>query len=339
MTEFIPLVIVPYHKQLIIMKVARLTDRKKIEFTESDIIEPREGECLLKVKVVSICGTDIRREYEKDLPKDAYPLELGVPCHEVVGEIYRSKSKLFNEGDRVLAVPTADNGLQEYLTLNEARFIKLPNEGSLDEWLMCQHSGTVLYASKKWGNPSGKSIAVLGQGGIGISFSMIASMQGASKVIGIDINQSRLDISSNLGTTHTVNSDTSDLIKSISTITNGEMADIAVEATGRPEGLNSCIDIVKKGGLVICFGLTSEDLIPFSQNKFLSKNCTIISTLIAGTTTPLKEIKGMIELKKNGLIDPGKLKTHNMSWLDVQEAFDMYASHSEGLVKIALEVS
>ena len=158
------------------MKVARLTCRRKIEFTESDVIEPREGECLLKVKVVSICGTDIRREFDKDLPKDSYPLELGTPCHEVVGEIYRSKSSLFKEGDRVLAVPTADNGLQEYLTLNESRFIKLPNEGSLDEWVMCQHSGTVLYASKKWGDASNKSVAVLGQGGIGMSFSMIAAM-------------------------------------------------------------------------------------------------------------------------------------------------------------------
>tara|TARA_B100001250_G_scaffold9664_1_gene8358 strand:- start:1215 stop:2180 length:966 start_codon:yes stop_codon:yes gene_type:complete len=321
------------------MKVARLIGRRKIEFTESDVIEPREGECLLKVKVVSICGTDIRREFDKDLPKDSYPLELGTPCHEVVGEIYRSKSKLFKEGDRVLAVPTADNGLQEYLTLNESRFIKLPNEGPLDEWVMCQHSGTVLYASKKWGDASNKSVAVLGQGGIGMSFSMIASMQGADKIIGIDFNQSRLDISSNLGVTHSVNPDTSNLIENISDITNGEMADIVIEATGRPEGLNSCIEIVKKEGTVICFGLTSEDLIPFSQNNFLSKNCTIISTLIAGTSTPLKEIKEMIELKKNGLLDPGKLKTHNMSWLNAQEAFDMYTSHSEGLVKIALEVN
>ena len=47
----------------------------------------------------------------------------------------------------------------------------------------------------------------------------------------------------------------------------------------------------------------------------------------------------MIELKKKGLIDPGKLKTHNMSWVNVQEAFDMYSSHSEGLIKIALEVN
>ncbi|MBM01890.1 MAG: hypothetical protein CL762_04140 [Chloroflexi bacterium] len=321
------------------MKVARLTSRKKIEFTESDIIEPRDGECLLKVKVVSICGTDVRREFDKDLPEDNYPLPIGTPCHEVVGEIYRSRSKLFNEGERVLAVPTADNGLQEYLTLNENRFVRLPDEGPLDEWVMCQHSGTVLYASKKWGDTTGKTIAVLGQGGIGISFSMIASMKGASKVIGIDLNQSRLDIASNLGTTHSINPENSDLIESISEITNGDMADIVIEATGRPEGLNSCVDIVKKHGTVICFGLTTEEFIPFSQNNFLSKNCTMISTLIAGTSTPLKEIKEMIELRKKGLIDPGKLKTHNMSWLNVQEAFDLYSSHSEGLVKIALKVS
>ena len=45
------------------MKAARLIDYKKFEFTDSDIKEPSDGECLLKVKVVSICGTDIRREF------------------------------------------------------------------------------------------------------------------------------------------------------------------------------------------------------------------------------------------------------------------------------------
>ena len=321
------------------MKVARLTGKRKIEFSESDIIEPRNGECLLKVKFVSICGTDIRREFDKDLPESSYPLPPGTPCHEVVGEIYRSNSKLFKEGERVLAVPNADDGLQQYLTLNESRFLKLPNNGPLDEWVMCQHSGTVLYASKKWGNPSGKNIAILGQGGIGISFSMIAKMQGAKSIIGIDLNQSRLDISSKLASTHTINPSTNNLLEEVSEITNGEMADVVVEATGRPQGLNTCIDLVKKEGLVICFGLTTEELVPFSQNNFLSKNCTITSTLIAGTPTPLKEISEMIDLKNRGLIDPGKLKTHKMSWLYAQEAFDMYNSHSEGVVKIALEVS
>ena len=47
------------------MRVARLADYKKFEFSNSDIIEPNDGECLLKVKVVSVCGTDIRRDLIK----------------------------------------------------------------------------------------------------------------------------------------------------------------------------------------------------------------------------------------------------------------------------------
>ena len=58
-----------------------------------------------------------------------------------------------------------------------------------------------------------------------------------------------------------------------------------------------------------------------------------------GTDTPLKEIKEMIEMKKRKILDPGKLKTHEMGWENVQEAFDMYDNNAEGLVKIALKVS
>ena len=321
------------------MKVARLIDFKKFEFSNSDIVEPNVGECLLKVKVVSVCGTDIRREFNKKWNNESYPQINGLPCHEVVGEIYRSKSKFFKEGDRVLAVPTSDNGLQEYLTLSEDRFIHLPDYGDYEDWVMCQHSGTVLYASKKWGNPVGKNIAILGQGGIGLSFTMIASMQGAKSIICVDYNQFRLDFSKKFGSTHVINASNENILEKISEITNGQMADIVVEASGSSSGLNDSIEVVRKKGKIILFGLTQDDLIPFNQNNFLSKNCIIESTLIAGTETPLKEIKEMIEMKKRGLLDPGKLKTHVMDWENVQEAFDMYDKNSEGLIKIALKVS
>ena len=321
------------------MKVARLIDFKKFEFSNSDIVEPNVGECLLKVKVVSVCGTDIRREFNKKWNNESYPQINGLPCHEVVGEIYRSKSKFFKEGDRVLAVPTSDNGLQEYLTLSEDRFIHLPDYGDYEDWVMCQHSGTVLYASKKWGNPVCKNIAILGQGGIGLSFTMIASMQGAKSIICVDYNQFRLDFSKKFGSTHVINASNENVLEKISEITNGQMADIVVEASGSSSGLNDSIEVVRKKGKIILFGLTQDDLIPFNQNNFLSKNCIIESTLIAGTETPLKEIKEMIEMKKRGLLDPGKLKTHVMDWENVQEAFDMYDKNSEGLIKIALKVS
>ena len=238
-----------------------------------------------------------------------------------------------------MAVPTSDNGLQEYLTLSEDRFLHLPDYGDYEDWVMCQHSGTVLYASKKWGNPVGKNIAILGQGGIGLSFTMIASMQGAKSIICVDYNQFRLDFSKKFGSTHVINASNENILERISEITNGQMADIVVEASGSSSGLNDSIEVVRKKGKIILFGLTQDDLIPFNQNNFLSKNCIIESTLIAGTETPLKEIKEMIEMKKRGLLDPGKLKTHVMDWENVQEAFDMYDKNSEGLIKIALKVS
>ena len=172
--------------------------------------------------------------------------------------------------------------------------IKIPEHGNSEDWVMCQHSGTVLYASKKWGNPVGKNIAILGQGGIGISFAMIAAMQGAKSIICIDHNQSRLDYSKEFGSTHFINASNENVEKKVAEITNGEMADIVVEATGSSSGLNECIDLVKKKGKIIVFGLTQDELVPINQNKFLSKNCLIESTLIMGTSTPLKEIREMI---------------------------------------------
>ena len=96
---------------------------------------------------------------------------------------------------------------------------------------------------------------------------------------------------SKFGSTHVINASNENVLEKISEITNGQMADIVVEASGSSSGLNDSIEVVRKKGKIILFGLTQDDLIPFNQNNFLSKNCIIESTLIAGTETPLKEIK------------------------------------------------
>ena len=92
----------------------------------------------------------------------------------------------------------------------------------------------------------GKKIAVLGQGGIGLSFTMFASKQGAAEVVGIDKHDYRLEKSISIGATKTmkfINLD--DLIQKTEDLTNGELFDIVVDASGNKEGFNICLNLLK----------------------------------------------------------------------------------------------
>ena len=111
---------------------------------------------------------------------------------------------------------------------------------------MCQPVGTVMHSCKLTGNVIGKKIVVLGQGPIGLSFSNILAQGGATKVIGVDLLDYRLDVAKNNGATHVINPDKDNLEEAVAELTNGEGADIVVEAVGRPETLNGIWKIIRK---------------------------------------------------------------------------------------------
>ena len=324
------------------MKAARIYDRRKIEFLEIPQDPMKKGYSLIKVKEISICGSDVRIQYDGDISlvkQYEYPFSPGIPCHEVTGIIEESGDPNIPKGTRVLVVPSNDDGMKEFLVEPSNRIIPLPDWGELDEWVMCQPAGTVYYSSKQWGNPAGKNIAILGQGAIGLTYTMIASKQNPSKIITLDPLNYRLTKSLELGATNTINPIEDSVKDGINELTEGKGIDIVVDATGSKNALNNSLDIVKNEGLIICFGLISEKFSKIDHNKLISKNLNIRSTLLAGTDEPLKEIKEIIELKKENWINPGVLKTHNLDWEDAQKAFDMYDKKEDEVIKISLKVS
>ena len=173
-----------------------------------------------------------------------------------------SRTDEFREGQRVIVLPTAERGgLVEYITSHSGRMIALPDHGDLTEWLMCQPSGTVMYSCQKMGNILGKSVLIMGQGAIGLSFTMLTSKQGAAQVIAVDPLDYRLQYSTEFGATHTINPSKEDLIEAVQEITHGVGPDITVEAAGYPDTLDMAFRLVRQFGTVIIFGIQGDDIL------------------------------------------------------------------------------
>ena len=77
------------------MKAVRLTSPKTFEFVEVETPTPADGECLIKVERVSVCGSDIRGTYGETHPEEEYPMAAGRPCHEVAGVVVESRTDSF----------------------------------------------------------------------------------------------------------------------------------------------------------------------------------------------------------------------------------------------------
>ena len=324
------------------MKAARLVAPQKFDFVELEDPIPNDGEVKIRVEATSVCGSDIHGIYHAEVPEEEYPLTPGVPCHEIAGTIVESKTDELIEGQRAVVLPTRGlGGLSEYLVQTPERVLPVPDWGPIDEWVMCQHTGTVLYSVKQMGNVAGKRVAVLGQGGIGLSFSMLIEKMGAMQVIGIDPVENRLEKALSIGATNTVNPDKDDMYEAIDELTGGEGIDIVVDASGDPEGFGQCLKIVKRWGMFVSFSLTGRDgkISEFPHQEFMFKAATIIPTQVAATSQPTKDIRETIALKERGWIDPGVLKSHNLDFSEVQKAYDMYAGHQDGVIKVVLSVN
>ena len=321
------------------MKAAQITGRREMKII--DVPEPETravSEVKVKLEYLSVCGSDIYLEYDADLPEEHYPLDPGKPIHECAGIVVDSRDPSLKEGDRVIVVPREAAGASEYVVQTADKIIKVPDWGGLDEWVMCQHSGTALYSAKKWGNPVGKRIAVLGQGGIGLSFTMFAARQGASQVVGIDFEEYRCQKALELGATNTINATNDDVEEAAKELTDGNLFDVVVDASGNPVGLDTCVSIVKPEGQVISFSLTGQPPVSFKHLSWMAKNVQLNATVIAATNQPVKEIRELVELRDRGWADPGLLKTHETTFDDIHAAYEQYRKREDGVIKIALKM-
>ena len=243
------------------MRAARLAGPKHFEFVDTEIPTASDGQCLIKLERVSVCGSDIRHGYQVH-PEEEYPMTVGLPCHELAGVVVESRTDDFREGQRAIVIPTrGSGGLVEYIVSSPDRMILLPDEGPLDEWIMCQPSGTVLYACQQMPNLLGKNVLVLGQGSIGLSFTMITSRSGARNVIVADLLDYRLAKAKEFGATHTINPDKDDIEQAVAEITGGLGPDIVVEAAGYPETFAMCFRLIRQFGTIIIFGVQTQDFV------------------------------------------------------------------------------
>ena len=322
------------------MKAARLVGPKQFDFVDLDMPQAGDGECLIKLERVSVCGSDIRHGYGPIEPEENYPMAPGRPCHELAGVIVESRTDAYHEGQRVIVIPDrGTGGLMEYLVSRPGRMILLPDAGPLDEWVMCQPPGTVLYSCKRMDTLLQKNVLVLGQGSIGLSFTMLTSRMGARNVIAVDPLDYRLEKSTEMGASHTINPDKDDLTEAVQEITRGAGPDIVVEAAGYPDTFNIAFQQVRQFGTVIIFGIQSDHYVPVEHNLLMEKQPTIIPTTGARSLDPISQIQDLVSLRERGWCEPAKLITHRLPFSQVQTAYDMYEQRQDNIIKVVMDIN
>ena len=319
------------------MRAAQVIAPKKyaiVDTDDLDIADEPAGSVVIKTGRTALCGSDMP-VFASQAPLSRYPLAPGVSMHECIGVVAASKSGQFREGDAVLAIPRNKDGLAEYFVADDSATVALPDHEHKDHILLSQPLGTVIWACRKLGSLLGRDTVVVGQGPMGLLIAHVLSNLGARSVIVTDVVDYRLAVSRVMRATHCINAAKEIVVDTVADITGGKMADVVIEAVGhQPDTINGCLDLVKRGGTVVAFGVPDQKIYPFRFADFFRKNIRLIGSVGQDVQTDVPLAMDMI---MQGRIDVAPLITHHLPFTDAQRGFDLALAKQDGAIKIIFE--
>lgn len=320
-----------------------------------DVAEPEidDYSALMRVEATSICGSDVRILHHGN-PRVTPPTVIG---HETAGVIVKVGKHVtrVKEGDRVAIgadVPCGQchwcrNGLANNCATNYAvgyqipgafaEYMKLPKilvEGgpvtpiseqlsfehaALAEPLACAINGLELVNLSL-----GKSVAIIGLGPIGCMLIDLARLMGATKVIGIQRSQLRMQLAQAYEADVYLDSSQEDIVARCREETGGEGPDVIITSCASVVAHEQAIEMVTHRGYVNLFGGLPKDTRPLNvlSNTIHYKECFVTGS--HGSTPRHHEMA--VQLLEKGLVRVDPLITHHFPLTEINEGFQAMES-------------
>jgi alcohol dehydrogenase len=335
-----------------------------------EVERPRAGvnDAVIRVTLTTICGTDLH------ILRGEYPIKPGLVIgHEPVGVIEELGAAVtgYKIGDRVLVgaiTPCGQcraclwgqlsqcghgegyeaiggwrfgntiNGAQaEYLLVPnaQANLAKIPNELADEQVVLLADIASTGFAGAESGQIRiGDSVVVFAQGPIGLCATAGAKLMGATLVIGVDGDDNRLAMSKRMGADVVFDYREVDVAAEVQKLSSGG-ADVAIEALGTQTTFESALRCLRPGGTLSSLGVYSGKLqVPYDAFAAGLGDNRIVTSLCPGGK---ERMRRLIEVVRHGRVDFTPLLTHTFPLEKIVEAYQLFGSRSDGVLKIAIK--
>lgn len=340
------------------MKAAYVSGPSDVKIKNVEKPQIGRGEILVSMRVCGVCGSDLEKIYGKYSQPS---MRLGHEPAGMISEVGQQVSK-FKKGDRVFVhhhVPCyschfclhgnetmcqkysetnlTPCGLAEEFVVPEwnvshGGIIKLPDHVSFEEASMIEPLACCIRAWKKIKFKKGDSVAILGAGPTGMMHLMLSKFYGINEIFCFDLNEFRLNFAKQFGITEAIKSTDSDAYQKILSKTQGRGVDVVMVATGSLTAIGQAVDLVRKGGTVMLFGVPSKDAkMSLDMSMIYSKEITIIPSYAASENDTNEALK----LIEQNAIDVKRLITHKFDLKESSKALE-YAHQGNDSMKIVI---
>jgi L-iditol 2-dehydrogenase len=341
------------------MKALLLSSYLNLEIAEMPPPVPGPDDVLVRVAACGICGSDVHG-YDGSSGRRIPPIVMG---HEAAGTVTAVGAGVgsFSVGERVTFDSTISCGACDYCVRGEinlcdrrkvlgvscadyrcagafAEFVivpqhivhRLPESLSFSEAAMLEAVSVALHAVSLSNIAPGQTALVLGAGMIGLLTLQALRVAGCSRVFVADVDPARLKLATGLGASAALRATGTELISQISDLTHGRGVDVAWEAVGLNETVQTAIDCVRKGGAVTLVGnIESEVKLPLQ--KVVTRQIRL-----QGSCASAGEFPQAIELVGSGRIQVKPLITAIAPLEDGPRWFERLHSREPNLMKVVL---
>lgn len=316
----------------------------------------RDGEALVRVRCVGICGTDLHA-FKGEQPFFSYPRvlghELGVDAVAVGANNAGLKpgdwcavEPYLNCGDCVacrLGKPNccarlqvlgvhADGGMTETLTLPVNKLHR-SDHLSLEQLALVEPLSIGAHAVARAEPERGEFALVVGVGPIGLAVIQFAQLAGA-RVLALDVNEERLNFAAeHFGVEHTIKA-SDDAPNQINGITKGEMPVTVFDATGNKRSVEASFNLVANGGKLALVGLFQGD-VTFKDSDAHRRELTLLRSRNA-TGADFQRIIAQMEA---GEIDIHPWITHRATFAEAIDQFASWVNPQSRFIKAVIEVA
>lgn len=333
-----------------------------LELRESAVPEPGPDEAVLRTRLATVCGSDLHFLNDFPMPRGVTSVPMG---HEAVGIVAALGERVrgFAVGDRVVASCVVGCGecenclrgqLQACLTLGKVPGISNALGGCQGDYFVVPRAAinmakvpeslpderailagdvfsTGFAAVERAPVTTGDTVAVFAQGPVGLCATAGARLHGAGLVIAVEGVPERAELALKLGANVVV--EPASAVDRIRELTGGRGVDVAIEALGRQETFAAALAATRLDGTVSSVGVyaTHRSLEVAVGLGFYQRR--IVTSLCPGGHDRLRRLFALAE---HGPTDLSQLFTHRMPLSRTDEAYELFATRRDGVIKIAL---
>lgn len=329
------------------LAVVKETKSSGIILKDIPVPKPQNGELLIKVKLASICGTDINIYDWTPWAQShiAPPIVIG---HEVVGEVVEingDNPKNLKVGDLVSSETHIfcgqcyqckignkhicenmqlfgigrNGGFCEYATIPIRTSWKNNKSIPLEAMSSQEPLGNAVHVVTKAG-VEGKTVLVMGLGPTGLAAVAAAKAYNAKKVIGVNRGQYRRDLGKKMGADEVYETLPKNYLNQM---------DVVLEMSGNDIAIQTAFEAVRIAGTVIIFGIPKKDITLNFGKYFIDKELTVKGVFGRKIWETWEEVS---ELLISGKVDLTKMITHKFALKDFEKAMQVMKSGECGKI-------